>query len=195
MSGCSSVCIRSSWAWPKGLPCSLVERRQLYLIVLSFKRFFSSLFHLGQAIVWHVSHSRFHVHYRFALRFWSLHLFQRSIWMCSTPCYFGSAITHCSAILVHDGLRIVMISDIVKWLVVMIVYQFKILKIINGLNAFKHVHLSFNQTHVLLSKSILIVFLMIKVKFGIDLVSNVLCRLSFLLLQFRFWLAHVLDLR
>lgn len=195
MSGCSSMCIRSSWAWPKSLPCSLVERRQLYLIVLSFKWFFSSLFHLRQAIVWHVSYSGFHVHHRFALCFWSLHLLQRSIWMCSTPCYFGSAITHCSAILVHHRLRIIMISDIVKRLVVMIVYKFKILKIINSLNAFKHVHLSFNQTHVLLCKSILVVFLMLKIKFSIHLVSDVLRRLRFLLLQFRFWLAHVLNLR
>lgn len=67
-----------------------------------------------------------------------------------------------------------MISDIVKRLVVMIMNKFKILKIINGFNAFKHVHLSFNQTHVLLRKSILVVFLMLKIKFGINLVSDVL---------------------
>ena len=66
----------------------------------------------------------------------------------------------------------------------MIVYQLKILKVIDGLNAFEHVHLSFNQTHVLLGKSILVVFLLIKIKLGIDLVSDVLWRLSFLLLQF-----------
>ena len=65
--------------------------------------------------------------------------------MCPTPCYFCSAITHCSAILVHDRLRIVMISDIVKGLVVMIVNQFKILKIIDGLDAFKYIHLSFDE--------------------------------------------------
>lgn len=163
MPGCSSMCIRSSWAWPKSLPRSLVERRQLYLIILSFKRFFISLFHLRQAIVWHISHSRFHVHHRSALCLWSLHLLQRSIWMRSTPCYFGSAITHRSAILINHRLRVIMISDVIKRFVVMIVHKLKILKIINGFNAFKHVHLSFNQAHVLLSKTILIFFLMLKI--------------------------------
>jgi len=178
------MCIGCSWACSESLPrsSSLVERRQLHLVVLSFKRFFSSLFHLRQAIVRHVSNSRFHVHHRFALRFWPLHLFQGSVWMCPTPCYFGSAITHCSAILVHDRLRIVMISDIVKGLVVMIVNQFKILKIIDGLDAFKYIHLSFDEPWVLLGKSILVIFFLIKIKLGFNLVGDVLGRLTFPLL-------------
>jgi len=102
--------------------------------------------------------------------------------MCPPPCYFGSAITYCSAILVHDRLRIVMVSDIVKGLVVMIVNQFKILKIIDGLDAFKHIHLSFNKPRVLLSKSILVIFFMVKIKLGFNLVRDVLWRLTFPLL-------------
>jgi len=189
------MCIGCSWACSKSLSCSLVEWRQLYLVVLSFKWFFSSLFHLRQAIVRHVPNSRFHVHYRFALRFRSLHLFQGSVWMCPAPCYFGSTITYCSAILVHDRLRIIMISDIVEGLVVMIVDQFKILKIIDGLNAFKHIHLSFNEPRVLLGKSILVIFFIIKIKLGFYLVRDLLWWLTFPLLYFWFWLAHVLNLR
>ena len=195
MSSCSSMCIRCSWAWSKSLSCSLIKWRQLHLIILSFKWFFSSLLHLRQAVVGHISYSGFHVHHRFALCVWSLHLLQRSIWMRPTPCHFGSAISHRSAILVDNRLRVIMISNIVKWFVIMIVYQFKILKIIDGLNTFKHVHLSFNQTDILLSKSILIVLLMLKIKFAINLMTDVFWCLCFLLWQFGFRLAHVLYLR
>ena len=102
--------------------------------------------------------------------------------MCPTPCYFRSAITYCSTILVHDRLRIVMISDIVKGLVVMIVNQFKILKIIDGLDAFKHIHLSFDKPRVLLCKSILVIFFMIEIELGFNLVRSFLWRLTFPLL-------------
>jgi hypothetical protein len=75
-----------------------------------------------------------------------------------------------------------MISDIVKGLVVMIVNQFKILKIIDGLDAFKYIHLSFDKPRVLLGKSILVIFFMIKIKLGFNLVGDVLGRLTFPLL-------------
>jgi len=77
-----------------------------------------------------------------------------------------------------------MISDIVEGLVVMIVDQFKILKIIDGLNAFKHIHLSFNEPRVLLGKSILVIFFIIKIKLGFYLVRDLLWWLTFPLLYF-----------
>ena len=105
--------------------------------------------------------------------------------MISTPRNFGCTVANGCAVFVRYRLGVSVISYVVEGLVILVVNHFKIRNVIHCFYAFKHVHLVLDHVHILLAKTILIVFLR----------QHIQLLRPFFLMELRLRLAHVLDLR